>query len=149
MLNYYILAGAIIILVVTLVFLRRPRDVKDFLYELKTIRIKGVTFKIKKIDVFNYMSGSSVLKKEYDKYHVGGGSEEVRAGYEKKLKAHYRDVILAGVVVPYITRKKEETGIYVDDFFNSWEIANEVYQEIIDFTYGKKKVIQTSLAKKG
>jgi len=148
MLDIFIIVTVLSIILI--VYFKPSKKINDVLYELKDIKIQGIKFRIKKIDVFNHMTGSSVLRKEYDIYQVGGDKEpEINASYEKKMKAHYRDIILGGVVVPFITRKKEDKGLHVDELFNNWQLASELYDSIVDFTYNKKKVMFLNLLNRG
>jgi hypothetical protein len=66
-----------------------------------------------------------------------------------KLKSHYRDVFLAAVVEPKLKRTddKGDSGIFVDNLFTDWDLAHELYEQIISYTYGKKKLMQTSSQK--
>jgi len=67
----------------------------------------------------------------------------------KQVKTHYTDVFCSSVVSPKLVRKKEEAfdseghpiqdTIYVEYLFTEWDLANELYTRIIEFTYGKKK----------
>jgi len=124
----------------------KTNKLENALYDLRSVKIMGIDFTLKKIDVFDHMSGSNSLKAEYDVYKVAENETDAKnRNLEKKMKIHYRDVLCAGIVVPFITRKKEDSGTHVDELFKNWELADRLYEEIIDFTYGKKKVKQRNL----
>jgi len=109
------------------------------LNKTKKIKILGMKFKIKKITPFDYLDGSESVLQFYRTYKVGkdDGSEF----NSKKLQKLYSNVFLAGIVEPKIKRKKEDLeGIFVDNLFTEWELAQKLYEEIFIFTYGKKKL---------
>ena len=114
------------------------RTLKDALNETKRVKIEGVIFKIKKIDVASYLKGTQSLISVYDTYKMG--NKDLNPESDKTVRAHFRDVFMEGVVKPVLSRKDNETGVHVDEMFNNWDLANGLYSEIINFTYGKKKV---------
>jgi len=105
----------------------------------RKIKVKGIVFKIRKFNVFDYLEGVNVVQQIYDVYRRSEKSEASEASF-KKVKAHYRDVFLAGVVWPELVRKEDEEGFFVDKLFYDWEFCHELYSRIIEHTYGKKKV---------
>lgn len=115
----------------------KRRELKDALYETKKVVVKGIEFTIRKLDALSYLQGLSAIKMTYD----SGQAAPVlmKESQEKKLREHYRDVLLAGVVHPVLTKKPEQDGIYVEDMFKELEIVYGIYTEIVEFTYGKKK----------
>ena len=58
---------------------------------------------------------------------------------EKKIKDHYSQVLVAGCHKPKLSLKDDGSGLFVEDLFKDWELVNKLYEEIINFTYGKKK----------
>lgn len=116
----------------------RSKSLVDYLNETKKVRIKGVNFRIKRIDVSNHLDGSKVLLQSYDIYKSGADKEQ--APNQKKIKEHFAQVLVAGIVSPKISFKKEEGGVCVDDLFIDWEMVYKLYESIMFFTYGKKKV---------
>ena len=112
----------------------------DHLRAEKTLRIKGIRFKIKKINIMDYLDGSKVLKKAYDTYQIKP-SEDGLLQTKSKIKSVYRDVFMAAVMRPILSRKEDDAEtIWVDDIFNDWALASELYSQIYLFTYGKKKL---------
>lgn len=111
----------------------------------KKVKVKGVVFRIKKIDPLNYLDGSKSILKMYDTYEGKRKSAETATLSDadlKKAREHYRDVLLAGVVSPKLVRKIEDTdGYFVDNLFLDWDLVNKLYTEIMVFTYGKKKLV--------
>lgn len=120
----------------------RKKNLEDVLSDLKTIKIKGLKFKLKKIDAIHHMEGSKVMAMMYGTYEQKRASEKVQNLDFSKIKEHYRDVILAGVSFPKLARNEGEEGVFVDRLFVDWEIAEALYQEILIHTYGKKKIKQ-------
>jgi hypothetical protein len=116
------------------------RSLESVLNKTKTVRIHGVKFKIKKIDPSDYLDGSKVMTQLYDVYKTNKNlpSENVES-ILTKVKHHYKDVFLSAVVSPQLTRKKDDSGLFVDNLFTEWDLAHELYVEIMAFTYGKKK----------
>lgn len=105
----------------------------------KTVRIKGVRFRLRKINPIDYLNGSKAVLQTYDIYRKEP-SMVVDEMSLKKIKEHYSDVILAGVVSPKIVRKKDESGVFIDEMFVDWELVEALYASIMEFSYGKKKV---------
>lgn len=124
------------------------KNIKDRFYgavsPTKKIRVYGIPFEIKKIDVLDHLAGSSVLRKEFDTYKTSGmENQTIEASLEKKMRKHYIDVFMSGIVAPKLDRKKDDQSdnIPVDDLFLDWGLANELYEKIIEFTYDKKKLL--------
>lgn len=118
----------------------RNKKLEDVLNATKKIKLRGVLFTIKKIDGLAYLDGSKSLKKTYDLYSTGK-QEEINESTIKKIQQHYTDVFMNSVVKPKLSRKKEDQeAVYVQEIFNDWNLAHELYEEIMCLTYGKKKV---------
>lgn len=118
------------------------RKIEDVLNASKTIRVMGVKFKIKKIDVSNFLDGSKVMLQMYDIYKIKSDavSNEDSLKNLGKIKEHFRDVFLSSVLEPKLKRKSDDKdGLFVDHLFTDWSLANELYSAIIEYTYGKKK----------
>lgn len=114
----------------------RRRKLEDALKETKAIYVHGVLFRIKKLDPFAYMDGSNAIAQVFQTWEQ---KRELTEPNMKKVKDHFRDVFLAGVVEPKLARKKEDEGVFVDNLFTDWGLANELYGAIFEYTYGKKK----------
>lgn len=112
------------------------KDLASVLNQTKLIVVHGVRFRIKKLDPFSYMDGSQAIAQIFQTWEQ---KREISEPNMEKVKSHYRDVILAGVVEPRLARKEGEDGMLVDNIFSDWSLANELYGEIIAYTYGKKK----------
>ena len=129
-------------------FIRRlffGRELADIVNEQKIVKVHGVRFTIKKADPTCFLDGSKVMLQEFDIYKIGKNPESVVETTQKtldKMKGHYTDVFMAGVVSPPLARKKEdakEGAIFVEHLFTEWDLAHELYVAIVEFTYGKKK----------
>lgn len=114
----------------------------------KKIKLHGITFTIRKMNPLDYAAGAQSLVKVHDIYQSKGETKVTidEKGIEK-VKAHYRDVLMSGVVSvkclgKYLapTRKPADGKILVDNLMTDWSLAEELYQSIIEFTYGKKKI---------
>ena len=96
----------------------KPKDISEVALQRKKIVVHGVPFEIKKIDVLNYLDGSKTMLQLYDTYKAVGPTDRVALeASHKKVREHYRDVILAGVVSPKLARKKDEDGFFFYDLF--------------------------------
>jgi len=118
----------------------KKKDLRDLIYDEKEIKINGVIFKIKKINTLDHLEGAKVMMRVYETYEQkrGDKGQELSA---KKVKEFYKDIIMAGVVKPKLTRKKESgEDIYVEDIFSAGDMAEKLAEEIFTHTYGKKKI---------
>jgi len=120
----------------------RKRSLRDALNETKRIKIEGVYFTIRKLNPLDFLSGSEVLLESYNTYEAERqkGNAKIDKKAEKTIYDHYRHTFMAGVVKPVLTLKQEKEGIYVDNIFNNSTLMEKLYQEIMGFTYGKKKI---------
>lgn len=119
------------------------RNLEDVLTKPKSVRVHGVKFIIKKIDPTNFLDGSKVMTQLYDIYKVGNSpSPEVTQKTLEKVKDHYRDVFMASIISPKLRRNEKEDGLLVDNLFTEWDLAHELYAQIMSHTYGKKKLNQ-------
>ena len=116
----------------------KSKDLSDALGSTRTLKVRGVRFKIKKIDVLDHLTGAKALKQVFDTYQVGDvKSAEINTN---KIKEHYSDVFMAAILSPKLCRKEGEDGTFVGHLFNDWELVEGLYNGIVEFTYGKKKV---------
>ena len=122
------------------------RDLDKVLNDTKRIRIDGIRFKIKKINLIDHMTGAAVLKQTFDIYKTG--DQKMDEASEKKIRKHYSEVFVAGVVYPSLSFKEEEGKMCVEKLFFDWAIVGQLYNSIMEFTYGKKKMKQHILAAK-
>ncbi len=124
------------------------RNLSAVLNETKTVRVKGVRFKIRKVNVTDHLSGSKVLLQTYDIYKTGLEKDTIDPMVEKKMKEHFSSVLSAAVVHPRLTLKEESEGIHVEKLFIDWDMTVGLYNEVMILSYGKKKVRQVSRATK-
>lgn len=130
-------------------FGRKSTQLDDVLDPRKRINIRGVDFVIRKINPVDHLHGAKVLAASYEVKTLESRKKEKELQGQmnlEKAKDHFRDVFTQCVIEPKIVRKESDAGVgmvFVDRLFLDWDIANELYQEIMIFTYGKKKVQQT------
>ena len=87
----------------------------------------------------DFLDGSQVMLSMYETYKSGKG-DQINEKSFKKIKKHYTDVLMAGVVKPCLTRDENEVDkIHINEMFNDWDMCSKVFDEIITLTYGKKK----------
>jgi hypothetical protein len=113
------------------------KNLKDVLNKTRNVRVHGVFFTIRKINILDYLDGSKAVQKQFDIYQTGNQISEVG---EKKIREHMSHVLVAGVVSPKLSFKQEQDFIFIDNLFTDWSLAVDLYKEILAFTYGKKKV---------
>lgn len=125
-------------------FKRKEYDFRKNLIATKAIRIDGIPFVIKKINVLDYLEGAKVMAETFATYKISkdpAAFTELDMTNVNKLKKYLSDVICAGVVKPQFTR--DDTGrdgeVPIKDLFTDWILAQKLAQEIFDFTHGKKK----------
>lgn len=119
------------------------KSLKSYLDETKSIRISRIRFKIKRINTLNYLEGAKVLKQVYDTYKTKGNINQNDLNNlmnDKKIIEHISHVVVAGVVEPKLSYTKDGNGIFIEDLFCDWGLVNTLYNEIMEFTYGKKKM---------
>lgn len=116
------------------------KSLDSVLNEKKAVKIKGVAFVIKKIDALSFLDGSKVMQQMYEIYKVGNKPEEDIKITEKKIKEHVSEVIVAGSVSPKFSFKDAEGCVNVNNLWLDLDIAYKLYEEILAFTYGKKKL---------
>lgn len=115
------------------------KELSSHLEETKKVKISGVNFTIKKINTLNYIEGAKVLKQTYDTYKTKGADSN-NVNSDKKVVEHFSHVIVAGVVNPKLSHNDDGIGIHVDKLFVDWDLVVGLYNEIMEFTYGKKKM---------
>ena len=121
---------------------RHKKELKDHLRQTKTVYIKGIRFEIRRLNVLDYASGAETIRRIYDTYSAKKELQpEEQQSVLKKVRAHYADAMLAAVVRPILTRDGSGESVGIDEIFLDWELAEKLYEEIIGFTYGKKKLI--------
>lgn len=105
----------------------------------KKVKVSGVVFTIRKINVLHYLDGSKIIQQLYDTYKSSGSTENVPEMSEKKMKEFFSQLLVAGVVNPKLSFKDDGTGTHVEKMFVDWDMCMKLYEEIMLFTYGKKK----------
>jgi len=118
-------------------------SLNDHISKPKKIRVNGVVFYIKKIDIMDHLEGSKVLTTTFRTYEQK--KQELAEKDTKKIKSHFSDVFLAGVVKPILSRDGAGETIDVNEIFKDWDMAYKLYSEIQKHTHGKKKVKQIML----
>jgi hypothetical protein len=101
-----------------------------------------MTFKIKRIDVLDHCTGAKVCSAIYDLYKVGNDTASLENVNFDKVKNHYTDVLMAGIVFPEFSRTKDEGKIPVENLLTDWDLASILYGEIMAYSYGKKNFSQ-------
>ncbi len=116
----------------------RNRKLGDALNETKLVIVHGVRFRIRRIDPDSYLKGEKSLLALADTYKTKGQKAASEAD-DKRVRQHYEDVLMAGVVSPALCRKPEAGGMLVSNMFTDPDLVLNLYAEIVAFTYRKKK----------
>jgi hypothetical protein len=114
------------------------KKLETVLAETKTVKVKGVIFRIKKINALDYMIGYQVIKQVFDVYKTNKEVKDEDVNF-KKIKEAMEHALVSAVVFPQLSLKDEPGKIHIEKLFSDWEMVNLLYQEIIDYAYGKKK----------
>lgn len=124
-------------------FTTKEKTLRERLSLEKRVRVCGVFFTIKKIDVMSYLEGARVLHEVFSVYKTKNERvlDDKMVANIKKARDYMRDVIVAGVVKPVVVRKQEDNpeAVLVDELLGDWALAQELTGAILAHTYGKKK----------
>lgn len=129
----------------------KKKSLNDHLTETRKVKLRGVLFEIRRIDMSHYLEGSKVLVKWYgtleDKKNSKKETERLLdEGPSEKdfetIRKMYRDIFVCAVVSPSLTRDPEKEPLKhdVEELFTDFDMCHELYAEIGAFTYGKKKL---------
>ena len=115
----------------------------------KIVQINDLKFKIRKINILDYLEGAKVLAESFSTFQKStnkGGQEESLEALNtvnlNKLKKYLTDIICAGCLEPKFVRSEkdlDESSILIEELFSDWVLAQSLAQEIFEYTYGKKK----------
>lgn len=114
------------------------KKLESVLNATRKVKVSGVVFTIGKINILHYLDGSKIIQQIYDVYK-SSKQEAMPEISEKKLKEFFSHFLVAGVVHPKLTLKEDGDGIFVEKMFVDWDMCMKLYEEIMLFTYGKKK----------
>jgi len=121
----------------------KKKSIENHLSASKKMRIHGMIFKIKRIDVLDHCTGAKVCSAIYDTYKVGNDVSTLENMNFDKIKSHYIDVLMAGIVSPEFSRVRGVEGkIHIENLLTDWSLASEIYGEIMAYSYGKKNFAQ-------
>lgn len=126
-------------------FFRRKKTLDEVVNDRTEVNVCGVDFVIRKVNPLDHAKGLDVMLSEFDTYKLAKGEQKLTDGQMKKVRKHYRDIFLAGVVSPKLSLKEEEGATLVDDLFNDPVLSETLYIEIMFHTYGKKKFNRKAL----
>ena len=122
------------------------QDLRSYLNDSKRIKVQGVIFDIRKINILDYLEGARVLQEFFSVYKTKDQKykqSKEHIEHMKKARSFMRDIIMAGVVKPKLVRKQEDDteAILVDEVLSDWVMAQTLSAEILDYTYNKKKLM--------
>lgn len=123
---------------------KKEKNLGDVLNQTREVIIEGVRFEIRKVDPTTLLRGFKAIPKTVDTYEGKRADSQVEIAADQsldKLKKYYADLFVGAVVRPQLTLDvKDQTKVHVDELFTNWELVEELYYQIILFTYGKKKL---------
>lgn len=127
----------------------RDRKLEDVLNPTRVVRVHGVRFVIRKLNPIDYLGGSKAVRQIYESFKSEGlHSIEMRQVQQKDIEDHYIDTFLAAVVEPKLKLAPvgpgDADGVPAANLLTDWAFSNQLYQLIIEFSYGKKKVASIS-----
>ncbi len=118
----------------------RRKKLEDVLFETKVVKVSGLSFEIRKINILDHLAGANMLRQIYEVHKMDVSKNMDHIISDKKIRQHFSEVLTTGVVSPVLVMDNDGKGIWVERIFNDWGLVNELYEAIISFTYGKKKV---------
>jgi len=136
------------------------KNLSEILDPKKRVKIHGIQFTIRKLNPLQYLAGTKALVKLYDIYQRSEAPTEkqIDASFTARMLEHYSDVFIGGVVSVKLntldlelSRKIPESGekkLHVENLLTDWSLAEELYRNIQEFTYGKKKTHLSNFQKK-
>lgn len=132
----------------------QSRSLASVLAETHKVKIHGVKFELRKLNPLDYVSGAKALISGFDTYKTSSEKQQLEAASlsPEKIKSHYADVFMAAVISPKLTRDPDANAsqaIYVQHLMTDWELASELYNKIMELTYGKKKLKSFTSPEKG
>lgn len=121
----------------------KKKNLVQMISKGKKIKANGVIFHIRKLNPLDYTANARIMLQHFDTYKPADilNKKDFDESEVKKIKEHYRHVFISAVVKPKLTMKKDPgEDIHVDEVLQDWDLANSLYNKIIDHTYGKKKL---------
>lgn len=111
----------------------------DYLNQTKVVKVQGLRFTIRRVNIYDYLDGSKTLTQYYAFYQAGKITDA--ENQLKKVNEHYKDVFMSAVVKPILKRKDDpnDEAIFVGEITNNFVLASQLYTEIMAFTDGLKK----------
>ncbi len=120
------------------------KSLDSYVNETKKVKVNGIKFTIRKVDVSDHLAGFKVMLQTYDLYKAGKTDAKSTIS-DKALKEVFSEVLVAGVVHPKLSLQKDTGAQYVGDLFFDYDMVVKLYNEILTFTYGKKKLKLSAL----
>lgn len=138
-------------------FLFSSKKLSRTLNPEKKIKVHGLHIVIRKVNPIDYLSGMKAMRQVWELYkRKDQDALDIDEKSKGKILAHYTDFFMAGVIsVQGLSLSRDPVDyhiypekLYVQNLFNDWGIAEEIYQAIAEFTWGKKKIKQSISPKK-
>lgn len=124
----------------------KKRRLEDVLFETKKIKVHGIKFEIRRVNPVDFLRGAKVFKAAFDTYKTAGAKQNIDlldSKTEETMKTHIRDVFMSSVKSPILCYAKDKeqnpSAIVVDNLFTDMGLSAELYNAIIEYSYGKKK----------
>jgi hypothetical protein len=124
----------------------RSKSLDEVLNPTRVIYVHGVRFKIRKLNPMDYLGGSRAVRQIFETVKPGDSLAEVtiQQTQQQDIERHFLDTFLLSVLEPRLkdapAGPTDDAGTPVRNLVTDWEFANSLYRQIIEFSYGKKKV---------
>jgi hypothetical protein len=129
----------------------RARTLDEVLSPTRVIRVHGVRFKIRRLNPMDYLAGSKAMRQLYETMKAADSLADVtiQQTQQKAINDHYIDTFMAAVIEPKLKKSStpgptDEEGTPAANLLTDMDFANRLYAQIIEFSYGKKKVASFS-----
>lgn len=116
----------------------------DTINETKKVKVDGIVFHIKKISILSFLAGLDVMTEHYAEHRNKKPEKRLDEKQIKKIKEHFTDVFLASIVNPKFCLSSDvdklNDHLAIDHLIDQWELSQKLYEKIMQYTYGKKKI---------
>jgi hypothetical protein len=122
---------------------RREVALHDYLRRTKKVRVNGIGFEIRKVDLKDHAEGLNIILNLHQLYVRKKDRDGLKSAVvqdEKKLKDFMRHFLYAGVVAPRLTLKNppEDGATSVDELMQDVDLAQKLCTQVLQYSYGKK-----------
>jgi hypothetical protein len=132
---------------------KRQPTLEEVLFATKRVVVHGIIFEIRKVNQLDFARGAKVHAQWFQTYEKANAEMKAKLFDEKaeeRTKDHFRDTFMSAVVSfgkppRQLCYKKDEGKegfegrLCVDNLLTDWEFAQDLYVQIVQHSFGKKK----------